>query len=142
MSNAIEAPKRNIGPLSVFLLLIAGIIYSLLFPINRIAMENGVPALGYVVWVSLGGGVIMLIICVLRGKLPFMGRRHLLVYIVGGAIGLAAPMTLLSLAAPRLPSSVITMIIVLAPLLSYLLALPVKSLSVSAGSAWPACSAA
>ena len=126
MSNAIEAPKRNIGPLSVFLLLIAGIIYSLLFPINRIAMENGVPALGYVVWVSLGGGVIMLIICVLRGKLPFMGRRHLLVYIVGGAIGLAAPMTLLSLAAPHLPSSVITMIIVLAPLLSYLLALPVK----------------
>ncbi len=71
MSNAIEAPKRNIGPLSVFLLLIAGIIYSLLFPINRIAMENGVPALGYVVWVSLGGGVIMLIICVLRGKLPW-----------------------------------------------------------------------
>ncbi|MBT3629555.1 MAG: DMT family transporter [Rhodospirillaceae bacterium] len=126
MNNKNEAPKRNIGPLSVFLLIIAGLIYSLLFPVNRIATENGVPALGYVVWVSLGGGLILLIVCILRRKLPFTGRRHLLVYFIGGVIGLAAPMTLLTLAAPHLPSSVITMIVVLAPLLSYLFALPVK----------------
>ena len=125
MNNKNEAPKRNIGPLSVFLLIIAGLIYSLLFPVNRIATENGVPALGYVVWVSLGGGLILLIVCILRRKLPFTGRRHLLVYFIGGVIGLAAPMTLLTLAAPHLPSSVITMIVVLAPLLSYLFALPV-----------------
>ncbi len=126
MNNKKEAPKRNIGPLSVSLLLIAGLIYSLLFPVNRIATENGVPALGYVVWVSLGGGLILLIVCILRRKLPFTGRRHLLIYFIGGAIGLAAPMTLLTLAAPRLPSSVITMIVVMAPLLSYVFALPVK----------------
>ena len=126
MSDAKEAPKRNIGPLSILLMLLAGVIYSLLFPVNRIATENGVPALGYVVWVTLGGGAIMLLACVLRRKLPFTGRRHLVVYFVGGAIGLAAPMTLLTLAAPNLPSSVITMIVVLAPLLSYLFALPVK----------------
>lgn len=126
MNTKKEAPKRNIGPLSVFLLIVAGLIYSLLFPVNRIAMENGVPALGYVVWIALGGGLILLIVCVLRRKLPFMGRRHLLVYAVGGATGLAAPMTLLTLAAPHLPSSVITMIVVLAPLLSYLFALVVK----------------
>ena len=126
MSDAKEAPKRNIGLLSILLMLLAGVIYSLLFPFNRIATENGVPALGYVVWVTLGGGLIMLMVCILRRKLPSTGRRHLLVYFVGGAIGLAAPMTLLSLAAPHLPSSVITMIVVLAPLLSYLFALSVK----------------
>lgn len=120
------APARHIGPLALFILLLAGLIYSLLFPINRIATENGVPALGYVVWVSLGGGVLMLIACILTGRLPRLGRRHVVTYVVGGALSIAAPMTLLALAAPRLPSSVITMIVVLAPLLSFVFALPVK----------------
>jgi len=120
------APARHIGPLALFILVLAGLIYSLLFPFNRIATENGVPPLGYVVWVSLGGGVLMLIACVLTGKMPRFGRRHVVTYIVGGALSIAAPMTLLALAAPRLPSSVITMIVVLAPLLSFVFALPVK----------------
>jgi drug/metabolite transporter (DMT)-like permease len=120
------APARHVGPLAVVLLIVAGLIYSLLFPFNRIATENGVPALGYVVWVALGGGALMLLICAARRKLPRLGRRHLVTYVVGGALSVAAPMTLLSLAAPRLPSSVITMIVVLAPLLSYLFALPAK----------------
>lgn len=118
------APLRRVGPLAVVLLIVAGLIYSLLFPFNRIATENGVPALGYVVWLSLGGGALMLIICAARRKLPHLGRRHLVTYMVGGALSVAAPMTLLALAAPRLPSSVITMIVVLAPILSYLFALP------------------
>ena len=120
------APARHIGPFALFILLLAGLIYSLLFPMNRIATENGVPPLGYVVWVSLGGGVLMLIACVLTGKLPRLGRRHVVTYVVGGALSIAAPMTLLALAAPRLPSSVITMIVVLAPILSFVFALPVK----------------
>ena len=70
------APVRNIGPLTVFLLVLAGLIYSLLFPINRIATENGVPALGYVVWLSLGGGALMLIACLVTRKMPRLGRRH------------------------------------------------------------------
>ena len=127
MSEAEAAPPaRRIGPLAVFLLVLAGLIYSLLFPINRIATENGVPALGYVVWISLGGGALMLIACLVTGKIPRLGRRHVVTYIVGGAISVAAPMTLLALAAPRLPSSIITMIVVLAPLLSFVFAVPVK----------------
>ena len=107
------APVRHIGPLALFILVLAGLIYSLLFPFNRIATENGVPPLGYVVWVSLGGGVLMLIACVFTGKMPRLRHRHVVTYIVGGALSIAAPMTLLALAAPRLPSSVITMIVVL-----------------------------
>lgn len=127
MSDPEAAPAtRHIGPLALCLLLIAGLIYSLLFPINRIAAEHGVPALGYVVWISLGGGLLMLIACVVSGNMPRLERRSLVSYAVGGALAVAAPMTLLALAAPRLPSSVITMIVVLAPLLSYLFALPVK----------------
>jgi len=120
------APRRQVGPFTVLLLLLSGLIYSLLFPFNRIATENGVPPLGYVVWVSLGGGVLMLVACILIRKLPRLGRRHLVTYIVGGALSIAVPMTLLSFAAPRLPSSVITMIVVLAPILSFVFALPVK----------------
>ena len=112
MSEAEAAPPiRNIGPLTVFLLVLAGLIYSLLFPINRIATENGVPALGYVVWLSLGGGALMLIACLVTRKMPRLGRRHVVTYIVGGALSVAAPMT---------------MIVVLAPLLSFVFALPVK----------------
>ena len=95
------APVRNIGPLTVFLLVLAGLIYSLLFPINRIATENGVPALGYVVWLSLGGGALMLIACLVTRKMPRLGRHHVVTYIVGGALSVAAPLPLLALAAPR-----------------------------------------
>ncbi|MEE8172983.1 MAG: hypothetical protein V3T62_08640, partial [Alphaproteobacteria bacterium] len=76
MSETAAAAPRHVGPLAVFLLLFAGLIYSLLFPINRIAAENGVPALGYVVWISLGGGVLMLIACVASRKLPRLERRN------------------------------------------------------------------
>ncbi|HJN60499.1 MAG TPA: DMT family transporter [Alphaproteobacteria bacterium] len=126
MSEPAAPPTRHVGPLAVFLLLIAGLIYSLLFPVNRIATENGVPALGYVMWMALGGGVMMLMVCAARRKMPLLGRRYLLIYIVGGALSVAIPMSLLSLAAPRLPSSIIAMIVVLAPFLSYMFALPLK----------------
>ena len=127
MSNTKSAAmQRKVRPLAIILLFTAGLVYSLLFPANRIASENGVPALGYVLWISLGGGALMLLACALRGNLPRIERRYLVTYFVGGALSIAAPMTLLALAAPHLPSSVITMIVVLSPLLSYLFALPVK----------------
>ncbi len=127
MNNAKAAPApRQIGPLTVFFLLIAGLIYSLLFPINRIATENGVPALGHVMWMSLGGAALMLTACMVRRKMPRLGRRYLLIYFVGGALSIAVPMTLLTLAAPLLPSSIIAMIVVLSPFLSYMFALPLK----------------
>lgn len=118
--------KKSTSLLTVLLLIFAGLVYSILFPFNQIATENSVPALGYVVWLSLGGGALMLLICKVSGKLPKLTQRHLVTYIIGGILSISAPMSLLALAAAKLPSSVITMIVVLSPLLSYLFALTVK----------------
>ena len=118
--------SQKIGLLSLVLLIIAGLVYSLLFPINRMAVDHGVPPLGYVTWISLGGGMMMVFICIITKNIPKLSRRHLITYFVGGALSIAAPMSLLVFAAPRLPSTIITMIVVLSPLLSYLFALPTK----------------
>lgn len=120
------AATTRVGPLAIFLLLITGIVYSLLFPVNKIAASHGVPPFAYVFWLSLGGGATLLIACAVRRKLPKLGLKNLRVYVVGGALGVTLPMTLLVYLAPKLPSGIITMIVVITPFLTYLCALPTR----------------
>jgi drug/metabolite transporter (DMT)-like permease len=120
------AATTRVGPLAIFLLLITGTVYSLLFPVNKIAASHGVPPVAYVFWISLGGGAILLVACAARGKLPRLGLNNLRTYVVGGALGVSVPMTLLVYLAPKLPSGIITMIVVITPLLTYLCALPTR----------------
>lgn len=107
------------------MLFTVGISYSLLFSINKLSAEAGVPYIAYVFWHSLGAGLILLVPCVLMGhaNLPQLNWLHLRTYFVWGGLAIAAPISLLTYVSPNLPAAVMTMILVLVPLFTYVFAL-------------------
>lgn len=108
------------------MLFVAGALYGLLFSINKIATTNGVPTFGYVFWHTLGAGILQLIGCAAIGDWPGLSPKHLRIYLVGGATGIVIPVSILAYVAPNLPASIVVMVIVLSPMLTYLLALSLK----------------
>ena len=56
--------------LSLVLILIAGINFSLLIPVNKIAGDAGFPNFAYVFWYALGAGLILLVPAVILRELP------------------------------------------------------------------------
>ena len=107
----------------VVLLFLMGGSYSLLFAVNKLAVMHGVPNVAYVFWHSLGAGLFLLVLCALNRDLPKLDRLHLRTYLVWGLLTTAAPISLLTYVAPHLPAGIITMILVLVPLVTYLIAL-------------------
>ncbi len=109
----------------IAMLFTVGISYSLLFSINKMAAEAGLPYVAYVFWHSLGGGLILLLPCLLMGRSTWLQLNwlHLRTYFVWGGLAIAGPITLLTYVSPNLPSAVMTMILVLVPLFTYLFAL-------------------
>jgi drug/metabolite transporter (DMT)-like permease len=65
--------------------------------------------------------VLLLIILALKGRKLALGRRHLLSYLVIGALAVGVPMSLLTYAAPHLPAGLQTIVLALSPPLTYFL---------------------
>ena len=111
--------------LHLAMLFTVGISYSLLFSINKLSAEAGVPYIAYVFWHSLGAGLILLVPCLVMGRAawPKLNWLHGRTYLVWGGLAIAAPISLLTYVAPNLPAAVMTMILVLVPLFTYIFAL-------------------
>ena len=109
--------------LVLFLILVAGVNFGLLFSVNKIASEGGIPFFSYVFWYALGAGVILLPVAIFRGELPGTKGAHLKAYGVAAALGFAFPFTLLAFVAPKLPSGVAVLLVILTPAFTYLFSL-------------------
>ena len=120
-----EILARRSGRLAVSLLLIflGGINFSFIFPINKIAAEAGLPFFAYVFWYALGAGVIIFPFAAIRGELPRLNKAHLKAYGVAAALGFAFPFALLAFVAPKLPSGVAVLLVILTPAFTYLFSL-------------------
>ena len=123
--NAPEIIARRSGGLllSLLLIFIAGINFSFLFSVNKIATEAGVPFFAYVFWYALGAGVVLFAVAAIRGQLPPLDRAHLKAYGVAAVLGFAFPFTLLAFVAPKLPSGVAVLLVILTPAVTYLFSL-------------------
>ena len=110
--------------LSLFLILVAGLNFSLLFPVNKIAGDAGFPTFAYVFWYALGAGVVLLIPALLRRELPPLTLPHLRLYFTSAALGFAFPFALLAFVATKLPAGITVLLITLTPLFTYALAVP------------------
>ena len=108
--------------LSLVLILIAGINFSLLIPVNKIAGDAGFPNFAYVFWYALGAGLILLIPAIIRRELPQLTVPHLRLYFISATLGFAFPFALLAFVATKLPSGVTVLLITLTPLFTYSLA--------------------
>ncbi len=123
---AAARPRLRPGARALLYLIVAGAIYGLLFSVNKIATTNGVPTLAYVFWHTLGAGLLLLGGCALTRDWPRLRWPHLRIYLIGGATGIAFPISVLAYVAPNLPAGLVSMVTVLSPMLTYGLALAVR----------------
>ncbi len=105
------------------MLIATAVIFGAIFSVNRFAISGGVPPIAYAFWQSLGAGVVLLPVALVRGSLPRLSPLFLRTYFVSGALGIAIPIYLLCLVAAELPASAVTLVLALSPPLTYLFAL-------------------
>ena len=114
---------QGAAPIHVFLMIFIGAIYPLLFTLNNFAVGSGTPAIAFTFWQTLGASLILFAIGALRGELPRLEWLHLRAYLIIGATGIAAPIALLTWLSTKLPVGIMSIIVILSPLITYLLAL-------------------
>ena len=119
------AAHTSLG-LSLLMLLTLGILWGGITAMAKFVTMAGVPALGYAFWQTSGAGIILLLVCLARGKPPPMGRAHLRHYLIVGALGSAIPTANLFYALANLPTGIVALVITTGPLFAYLLSLFVR----------------
>ena len=110
-------------PLAValFMLFVTGVAYGLSYSLASLAVNDGIPAVAYAFWMGLGAGVVMLLLSFLFGKPLKLSGAHLRGYVVTGVTGFAIPYTVVAwVVANSVPAGIVSMIIALAPMLTYL----------------------
>ena len=108
--------------LPLAMLLVLGANWGLGFSLNKIGVTGGLSPFAYVFWQCFGAGCILLAIAASRRLLPPLDWRHLRYYVLAG-LGNAAIPNLISLTVVQhIPVGVVVLIVTLAPLLTYGLA--------------------
>ena len=117
----------SLGPTSIkyslTLLFALGTMWGGITVLAKVVGDDGVPALGYAFWQTSGAAIILLTVCLTRGKLPPLSATHIRHYFVVGALGSAIPSANLFYALSHLPAGVVALVITTVPLITYLLSL-------------------
>ena len=113
-------------PVLTLLLFVLGVVYGLHFIANKWAFDAGVPIFAYVFWYCLCAGLVLLAGCAWFRELPTLRFSHWRVYLVMGCFGIAAPLALLTWLSSKLPAGVIGLVVVIAPIVTYLFALALR----------------
>ena len=106
------------------LLLILGNLWGFAFSLAKAAATAGVPPLAYAFWQSLGGGLVVLAVCLWRRQPPRMVPRYLRYYAVTGLCGIVLPNVNMLMALAHTPAGVMSIVVTVVPLLTYAYALP------------------
>jgi len=117
------SPTRSSDPVAMWMLFLIGIAFALTFVFNRIAITNGIPLIPYVAWQALGGALVLLVICAVHGEFPQLTAQSLRLYFITGLFNICIPVLVLSFVAPKVPSGILSLGLMLIPLMIYALAL-------------------
>lgn len=103
------------------MLFLTGVAYGLTYSLAGVSVRGGIPFTAYAFWLGLGAGAIMLVLSLIFRKLPPLTLAHLKCYVVTGTSGFAVPYVVVALVLSHgVPSGIMSMIIALAPMLTYL----------------------
>lgn len=112
-------PDKSIRLVPLFLLLLSGVSWGLMFSLNRIAVTDGVPFVPYVFWMGAGAALILVILGATFGGLPKARWGHVRAYVVLGSISYGISYTILAFVAPKVPAGVLALGSTLTPILTY-----------------------
>jgi drug/metabolite transporter (DMT)-like permease len=116
-------------PISPLLLIGLGFIFGGMVCLNRIAVEGGIPPLGYAFWQCCGAGALMFVLAVSFGQRLRLRRSDLTFYATVGGLGLAVPWGILAIVAPHLPAGIVTLLLGLIPAATFGLALLLRMIA-------------
>ena len=92
----------------------------------RIATEQGAHPLGLTLWQGVIGGLVLLVITGVRRKRLPLTRRHVQLFFVCGVVGTAIPTSLTFAVSQKIPVGIVSIILALVPMLTYLIAVTVR----------------
>lgn len=105
----------------MFMLVVTGICYGLTYTLVGVGVGGGIPPTAFAFWMSLGAGILMLLLCIGSGSLPGFSKAHLVGYFSTGIAGFGIPYIGVTYASVNgVPSGIISMLVALAPILTYL----------------------
>lgn len=108
-------------------MLFMGLVWGLSFSMGKIAMTSGGTPLGVAFWQSIVSGALLLIYTFVRGRPMPLHRQALKMYVVLALLGTAIPASCFYFAAPHVPAGVLSITVALIPMLTYGLALLLRS---------------
>lgn len=95
------------------------------FSLLRLGRLDGAPAIGIAFYETFGAGVLLLLYMLARRmKLP-VDRRSLRYYAISGFLGVGLPVCFVTWSAAYLPVAILTLTMVLAPIFTYAISIPV-----------------
>ena len=124
MTSIIQNLKKNLLPIS--LILLAGINYGLIFPLNSMAIQAHASYFGHAFWQTIISGLLLLLIVVCIRE-PFrLTFKYIRVYFLVGIFAFSIPMSVLTLVSSQLPVGMTSLVMGLSPTLTYILGILVK----------------
>lgn len=102
------------------LIFFVGATWGMTFSLARMATEFGASATGLTFIQAFGGGLLLLVVCLFRGKFPVFNWQYLKHYLAIAVVGTAIPSTLYFYAAAHVPAGILAITIALVPMLTYL----------------------
>ena len=130
MSAGEEARRETVPPRRPFgagwlgasvLLVTMGLVWGATVSLAKIAVAGGAHPIGLALWQALGGGVFLLGITLLRGRLPPLRRPAIAFYVTCGFLGSVLPSIGLFFAIEKIPAGVMSITLAAVPLVTYAL---------------------
>ena len=106
--------------LAVALLFLTGVLYGLSYSLTGVAVADGVPFTSFVLWMGTGGAAVSLLLSLGQGRPPPLSRSHVSSYAIAGISGYGVPfLTVGYVSGEGVPAGIISMLVVLSPILTY-----------------------
>jgi len=105
--------------LPVVLLLVLGTLWGGTFTLSKVAIDGGIPPLGYAFWQALGPALVLLLVCALRRIRLGLTRGDVLFYVMAGLLGITVPNINFFFVIGHMPAGVMAVVVATVPMLTY-----------------------
>ncbi|MEP4377936.1 MAG: DMT family transporter [Alphaproteobacteria bacterium] len=109
--------------LPLFLLLVLGAIWGGNPSFSKALVTNGISPAAVVFWQTLGAGILLSIVCIVRRTPIRLGRRAIIYYLVIGVIGIDLAYIMLVFSVRHLTVGYVSVLVLFSPLLTYVFAI-------------------
>ena len=120
----VAAPYRSHPVWPYLALAVMGVGWGGSFSLLRLARLDGAPAIGIAFWEGFGAGALLLLYMLARRVAVPLDRASLRFYLVSGFLGIGLPICFVTWAAAYLPVGILTLTMVLVPILTYGISIP------------------